>query len=353
MAMPIYQNWNSIRLDPPRDSRWLSPTIPDIVPLRDIVQLKIYIMTDVSRISGILGGGNGLPPWFHFPELEKDDLRIAMSREINQAVRAALRAGASEILVHEACPVDLLSLDEDVKLIRGGNRLYLDKSFAGIAFIGQGIAQHLVSSTGVEKNIRKIEFNGRAVDEMTICALYALSKGVPTLCASGDRACMKNLKRFMPGLIIHEDAERAMRMGLQKSGRKRGQYLTGRDGVPPSADARNGVPPKIKTIEQILNSRIDITFHFGSEVLANMHTRLPNAEKTGTRTTRVRTANMAEAFAAYCSSGLVASVDWLDNPNIHKSGKKQDFSHNKTQEKRWPANYAKKSQEGIKQAHIF
>lgn len=37
--------------------------------------LKVYLMCDVSRISGILGGGNGLPPWYWFPELEKDDLR--------------------------------------------------------------------------------------------------------------------------------------------------------------------------------------------------------------------------------------------------------------------------------------
>lgn len=257
--------------------------------------MKIYLMCDVSRISGILGGGNGLPPWYWFPELEKDGLRLKMAQEINLAVRAALRAGATETLVHEACPVDMLSLDEDVKLVRGGRRLYLDKSFAGIAFIGQGIAKRVVSSNGIENNIRKIELNGHAVDEMTICALYAGSIGVPVLCASGESACFKNLKRFMPGLIVHKNSEQAMIHGLANMA-------------------------KIKSIT--IRGRIAIAFHFGSETLATMHTRLPNVVKTGKITTRVRAGNMQEAFDAYCSSGLVASVDWLNNPNLHKSCRK-------------------------------
>ena len=257
--------------------------------------LKIYLMCDVSRISGILGGGNGLPPWYWFPELEKDDLRVKMAWEINQAARAALRAGATEILAHEACPVDMLSLAEDVKIIRGGRRLYLDKSFTGIAFIGQGLAKNVVSSNGIENNIKKIEFNGQAVDEMTICALYAGSIGVPVLCASGESAFFENLKRFIPSLIVHQDSEQAMINGL-------------------------GNKDQIKSIT--LRGRTEITFHFGSETLATMHTRFPNVVKTGKTTTRVRAGNMQEAFDAYCSSGLVASVDWLNNPNVHKSCKK-------------------------------
>ncbi|MBU0715980.1 MAG: M55 family metallopeptidase [Verrucomicrobia bacterium] len=256
--------------------------------------MKLYIVCDVSRISGILGGGNGLPPWFWFPDLEKDDLRIEMTGKINGAARVARQIGATEILVHEACPVDMVSLDEEVKLIRGGSRLYLDKSFAGIAFIGQGLAKHVASSNGIENNIRKIEFNGHEVDEMTICSLYAGSIGVPTICASGDSGCFKILKRFMPGLITHKNSWQAMTSGLEKIGKARPIALRG---------------------------RIEITFHFGSETLATMHTRLSNVVKTGKTTTRVRATNMPEAFDAYCSCGLVASVDWLNSPNVHKSCK--------------------------------
>ena len=252
-------------------------------------------MCDVSRISGLLGGSNGLPAWYWFPELEKDVLRIRMAHEVNNAAQAALQAGATEILVHEACPVDMVALDEEIRLIRGGRRLYLDKSFTGIAFVGQGIARKVTAQNGIEKNLQAIEFNGRAVDEMTICALYAGSIGVPVLCASGERSCFKKIERFIPGLITAKDSRLAMKQGLENIA-------------------------KIKPIT--LRSKIDITFHFGSETLAIMHTRLPNVTKTGKRTTVVHAKTMQEAFDAYCSCGLVASVDWLKNPNIHQSCRK-------------------------------
>jgi D-aminopeptidase len=277
--------------------------------------MKIYLLGDVSRISGILGGGNGLPPWYWFPKLARDDLRLKMTAEINKAAKAALRAGATEILAHEACPMDIVSLDEEVKLIRGGSRLYLDKSFAGIAFIGQGIAQHAASANGIENNIRKIEFNGLEVDEMTICALYAFSQGVPTLCASGADGCFKNLKKFMPDMIIHKDAEQAMTKGLEKF--YVGPLLA--EAVRSDRRAASGGPTK-KLISP--RGKIDMTFHFGSEELADMHALFSNVVKTGKTTTRVRAGNMPEAFAAYCSSGLIAAVDWLKNPNVHKSNRK-------------------------------
>lgn len=252
-------------------------------------------MCDVSRISGLLGGGNGLPPWYWFPELEKDELRVKMTNEVNKAARIALQAGAKEILAHEACPVDLISLDEEVKLVRGGRRLYFDKSFSGIAFVGQGIAQNVTTQNGLEKNLEKIEFNGREVDEMTICALYAGSIGIPVICASGDNRCFKKINRFIPGLKTEKDCKLAMKQGLENI-------------------------DKIKPIT--LRGKIDITFHFGSETLATMHARFPNVVKTGKKTTAVHTNNINEAFNAYCSCGLVAAVDWLNNPNIHKSCQK-------------------------------
>jgi len=49
--------------------------------------MKLYIMTDMSRISAVLWGGLGLPPWFNFPELVGGDLRRTMTREVNRAVR--------------------------------------------------------------------------------------------------------------------------------------------------------------------------------------------------------------------------------------------------------------------------
>lgn len=257
--------------------------------------MKVYIMCDMSRISGLLSGGNGLPAWYWFPELEKDELRIRMANEVNNAARGARAGGAKEIMAHEACPVDMIALDEEVQLVRGGKKLYLDKSFSGIAFVGQGMARNVVSSNGMEKNIRKIEFNGQEVDEMTIGALYAGSIGVPTICASGDQDCFRKIRRFIPDLEVEKNIEAAMKRSL-------------------------GNIEKFKPVS--IQGKVDIIFHFGLETLANMHARLPNVTKAGKKTTVVHAGGIKVAFDAYCSCGLVASVDWLDNPNIHKSCRK-------------------------------
>lgn len=153
----------------------------------------------------------------------------------------------------------------------------------------------MTSSNGQENNLKKIEFNGREADEMTICALYAGSLGVPTICASGENSCFKRLKQFIPDLHVKKDSRLAMKQGL--------------DNI-----------DKIMPIT--IGGKIKMTFHFGPETLATMHARLPNVTKTGKRTTVVHAKNINEAFDAYCSCGLVASVDWLNNPNVHKSCRK-------------------------------
>lgn len=249
-------------------------------------------MADISRVSGILGGSNGLPPWHWYPALDGDRLRLAMTRAINCTARAALRAGAREIMVHEACPLDLFSLDKEIKLIRGGSTLYLDKTFAGIAFVGQGIARRVKSPLGIDKNIRRVKLNGQEADEASVFALYAGALGVPVLFASGAAGSLKLIRRFIPGLITDRDPGRAAERGLAAMDR---------------------------AMPVTLRGAITVEFTFGSETLANMHARLPNARRTGTLTTAVRAKDMRAAFEAYRALGLVAAVDWLANKHIHKS----------------------------------
>ncbi|MBN1670368.1 MAG: M55 family metallopeptidase [Kiritimatiellae bacterium] len=255
--------------------------------------MRLYIVCDVSKISGVLCGGCPHPPWFWFPDLEKDELRVQMSACVNAAAEEAFGAGATELLVHEACPVDMFSLHEDVRLIRGAQTLYVDESFAGIVFVGQGLTRHLESSTGSETNITQVTLNGTVVDELAICALYAGSFGVPVLLAQGDAQCVSRLRSFLPDLAAVESLDGALARSIREV-----------DGLAPAR----------------LEGRVEVQFTFESETLAEWHLRLPNVVRVDARTTAVHAGDAREAFDAYRRCGLVAAVDWFQAKGIHKAG---------------------------------
>ncbi|HNS33513.1 MAG TPA: M55 family metallopeptidase [bacterium] len=255
--------------------------------------MKLYIMTDVSRISAVLWGGLGLPPWFNFPELAGDKLRLSMTETVNRAVRGARAAGISECVVHEACPLDWPSLD-DVSVVRGGETLYLDGSFAGIAFVGQGLVGHVRSTTGVETNLQEIKWNGRRVDELTIFALYAGALGIPTVMVHGASCVLETLLKWMPDAPVGEDVENELTANL----------LNGRFCRP--------VLP---------NGEITTSLRFRVPQLANFHALLPGVNRIDDVTTETHSAGVAGAFADYCRSGLAAVADWLENTGVHASCK--------------------------------
>lgn len=253
--------------------------------------MKLYIMTDVSRISGLLWGGLGLPPWFNFPALAGDEVRRAMTETVNRAVRGARAAGVDECIVHEACPLDWPSL-EDVMVVRGGETLYLDGSFAGIAFVGQGLAGQARSTTGVETNLERITWNGRVIDELTICAMYAGALGVPTVLAHGDPPALETMLGWFPGAPVAGDP---------------GEF--------PPGNLSPGACPRL----EIPAGEIVTAFRFRDERLAELHARLPGVERHDGATTSTLAPGVRGAFADYCRAGLAAVADWLDKPGMHGS----------------------------------
>ena len=257
--------------------------------------MKLYIMTDMSRISAVLWGGLGLPPWFNFPELVGGDLRRAMTREVNRAVRGARAAGICECVVHEASPLDWPLL-EDVAVVRGGETLYLDASFSGILFAGQGMAGHVRSTTGVEKNLQEIKWNGRRVDELTVCALYAASLGIPTVAVHGVPCAVETLLEWLPDVPVIQDIE-------------------------------NELPEKLRQVSfrhspDLPGGEIITRFRFRVHQLANFHSRLPGVFRIDDTTTETRSEGISGAFSDYCRSGLAVAVDWLENAGVHSSCRK-------------------------------
>jgi len=93
--------------------------------------MKIYIMTDLEGVAGVLDSENWCSPEGRYYELAKELLTL----EVNAAVRGFIRGGATEIVVadgHGPGGIHPVLLDSRAMLMRGwpeGFPLGLDRSY--------------------------------------------------------------------------------------------------------------------------------------------------------------------------------------------------------------------------------
>jgi D-aminopeptidase len=245
---------------------------------------KLYLVSDLSSVSGLLWGGCGLPAWHGVPALQDDQLRHQMSLVVNEAVDVAVQCGVDEILVHEACPLDLEILHPATRIIRGSKSLYLDHTFSGLCFLGQGLTASIPFPDNYPKNLRNIQLNGTEVDELTIMALYAATLNVPVILAHGEESSFQHLKKYVPALMVSSIIDSVLRENL---------------------DSLDALP------KPVVQGPIEMEYIFDSPVFADMHCRLPGVRRISDLATAVSAKNMQEAFASYCAVGLVAAVDWV------------------------------------------
>jgi D-amino peptidase len=168
---------------------------------------KVYISVDMEGISGISGDDQLSPTGAEYGRSRK-----LMAEDLNAAVRGALEAGATDILVNDSHGGQRNLLPEDVhpsaRLIshsfkRHGMMEGLDETFDGIIFIGyhakadspRGLFAH--TGTG---GIRDLQINGRSVGEGGMNAALAAWHGVPVLMVSGDDVAVAEVKESVPGI---------------------------------------------------------------------------------------------------------------------------------------------------------
>jgi D-amino peptidase len=167
---------------------------------------KIYISVDMEGISGI-SGDDQLGPG----QAEYGRSRKLMAEDLNAAVRGAIEAGATDILVNDSHGGQRNLLPEDVhpaaRLIshsfkRHGMMEGLDETFDGVIFIGyhakadapRGLFAH--TGSGV---LRDLQINGRSVGEGGMNAALAAWHGVPVLMVTGDDVAVAEVKESAPG----------------------------------------------------------------------------------------------------------------------------------------------------------
>jgi len=168
---------------------------------------KVYISVDMEGISGISGDDQ-----VSTGAAEYGRSRKLMAEDLNAAIRGALDAGATDILVNDSHGGQRNLLPEDVhpsaRLISHSFKRYgmmegLDETFDAIIFIGyhakadspRGLFAH--TGSGV---LADLQINGRSVGEGGMNAALAAWYGVPVVMVSGDDVAVAEVKQSVPAV---------------------------------------------------------------------------------------------------------------------------------------------------------
>ena len=166
--------------------------------------MKIYIMTDLEGVAGVLDFDNWCTPESRYYELAKEFLTL----EVNSAVEGFFKGGAKEIVIadgHGPGGINPKLLNPRVKLTRGGPTGWpgLDKSYDAVAWIGQhakaGSEYAHIAHTQTSSYL-DLSINGISIGEFGQLAMCASELNARAIFASGDEALTKEAKALVPGI---------------------------------------------------------------------------------------------------------------------------------------------------------
>jgi len=221
-----------------------------VLPALGQNKLKVLISVDMEGIAGVVNSD-------HVSTSGKDynRARVWMTEEVNAAVRGALEAGATDIIVNDSHGgmrnVLIEKLHPEAQLTSGSPKPYgmmqgIDESIDAVVFIGyhpkigtlHGILAHTMSSA----RVFDISINGESMNEGSLNAYLAGYFGVPVVFVAGDKAVVDQLHEIVNpkivGVAVKEGYTRqaARNLSLEKS-RKLIQ-----EGVKRALDNRSSMP---------------------------------------------------------------------------------------------------------------
>lgn len=162
---------------------------------------KVYISVDMEGVSGISGDDQ-----LSSGGAEYGRSRKLMAEDANAAIRGAIEAGATDVLVNDSHGGQRNILPEDLhpaaRLISHSFKRYgmmegLDETFDAVIFIGYhakaetpgGLFAH--TGTGV---VRDLQINGRSVGEGGMNTALARWYGVPVVLVTGDDVAVAQVR---------------------------------------------------------------------------------------------------------------------------------------------------------------
>lgn len=166
---------------------------------------KVFVSVDMEGISGVSGSDQLSPGGAEYGRSRK-----LMAEDVNAAIRGALAAGATEVVVNDAHGSMRNLLPEDLhpaaRLVshsfkRFGMMEGLDETFDAVFFIGYhakaGSPRGLFAHTG-SGAVLDLRIDGRSVGEGGMNALLAAYYGVPVALVTGDDVAVAQVQEVAP-----------------------------------------------------------------------------------------------------------------------------------------------------------
>ena len=184
--------------------------------------MKIYVMTDMEGVAGVVDSPN-----YCFPESRYYERGCELTTlEVNAAIEGALEAGATEIVVtdgHGHGAITPMLLHPAAKILTGRPRpigAVLDASFDVAISIGQHAKSnapggHLAHSGSF--TVEELTINGVSIGESGRSFISAAYFGVPYVFLSGDLAATAEAQALAPGIetaVVKEGLDRGSATGL-------------------------------------------------------------------------------------------------------------------------------------------
>jgi D-amino peptidase len=167
--------------------------------------MRIYLMTDLEGVAGVLNFVDWCKPESRYYDLAKE----LLTREVNAAVEGFFAGGATDVLVadgHGAGGINPVLLDPRAELMRGfamGWPFLLDDGYDAVAWVGQHARAgtpfaHIAHTQWF--NYLDLAVNGVSIGEFGQLALCASEVGVPAIFFAGDLAGCQEAQRLTPGI---------------------------------------------------------------------------------------------------------------------------------------------------------
>lgn len=169
--------------------------------------MKIYMSVDMEGIAGVVNWDYTSSSGYQY-----ERARRLMTSEVNAAIKGAVRAGASEIVVNDShnSMNNILyeELDPPATLLSGTPKMMsmmegIDSSFAGALLLGYhsrmnttGVLNHSYSSS----TVYGVKLNGAEIGELGINAYTAGYFGVPIIMVTGDNEVVHEAKQLIQGV---------------------------------------------------------------------------------------------------------------------------------------------------------
>lgn len=260
-------------------------------------ELRVFISVDMEGISGIA----------HSEMTSAAGAEYARGRnlvmgDVNAAIRGALDAGATEILVNDSHGsmrnVRVEELLPPARLISHNSKPFgmmqgLTGEFDAVFFIGYharaGNPDGLMAHTGSGASIREIRVAGEPAGEGDMNAMLASHHGVPVALATGDEAFARELGERL-GDTEFVAVKRAIR---RTTAELLHPEVTARMIREAAARALQALPAP----EPAPESPVVVEIQYTRPDLAEIASLLPQIERTAPDTVRFQAGDMADAYA--------------------------------------------------------